>query len=279
MLLLRSDLLYSTQFSSRIGYPQSTIFLQGERPSFTPIQKLTITTCSRYERGRQNIINGMLWTLFGKADQWRWPFWDIAPCRLVSEVRTACIMNYSWPWSWRQYAPLKRRYTSTWLHDTRRRANLPLLCLMTSSASDNRVCALASTKTVVRLSNEKYKRKWAYSVLPYLQQTFWDLLANKRVTAQQTENNASPSWPLSTLLPSGKATCELHTADQHDRATTDRQAIVTATCNQRPDNNTTAPRSPNETMFCTELWGSPYRTAVCKVRTTLRELQYKYETC
>jgi hypothetical protein len=45
-------------------------------------------------------------------------FWDVAPCRLWSlpTFRRCVLLSSSGRWWWRQYAALKRRSISTWLH-------------------------------------------------------------------------------------------------------------------------------------------------------------------
>jgi hypothetical protein len=46
-------------------------------------------------------------------------FWDVAPCSYVEVdrcFRGAYYLQRPLPWWWRQYAPLKRRSTLTWLH-------------------------------------------------------------------------------------------------------------------------------------------------------------------
>jgi hypothetical protein len=45
-------------------------------------------------------------------------FWDAALCSRSWLTFQWCVLPPSsgWPWWWRQYEPLKRRSTSTWLH-------------------------------------------------------------------------------------------------------------------------------------------------------------------
>jgi hypothetical protein len=72
------------------------------------------------EHGPINQIHCLRFQVLTAASMKFRVFWDVAPCSHVEVDRrfrgTYLLLPSSSPWWWRQYTPLKRRSTSTWLH-------------------------------------------------------------------------------------------------------------------------------------------------------------------